>query len=402
MVTIVLFISTISTTQAASFGMLSPNAEVHLVTIGPGPLVWERFGHNGIWISDPESGFDRIYHWGLFDFQSENFWPKFLQGYMDYSIGHIDASDFLQFYMESDRSIWLQTLNLNADQKNELAILLMENDSKGMRIYRYNYYLDNCSTRTRDALDKVLGGIIKKETESSGSGKSFRSNTRRLLQMMPGPYLGIHLGLGHPADDEISIWKDMFTPMSLRRHLNAIKLPDGMPLILSDKLLYNSPRTKEPETIKSYMGFFFPVSASLGALFAVLGYLAAVKKKSARFFLALLATTWTLLSGLLGTIILLIWLVTEHRYGHWNENLLHFNPLSLVLAVLFLVMLIRGRLPKMGGLILYAVTALSLLGFAIQIIPFFDQVNAEIIALTLPAHLGLLWAMRITERFNAQ
>ncbi|MFQ5587594.1 MAG: DUF4105 domain-containing protein [Nitrospiria bacterium] len=373
---------------------LSPGTEVFLVTIGPGELVWERFGHNGIWIRDEEKGFDRVYHWGLFDFQSENFWPKFLKGYMDYSIGSIAAPQFFQYNMESNRSIWVQEINLIADQKNALVRLLKKNDSEGNRIYRYDYYLDNCSTRARDALDAVLGGAIKQAAEGRGSGKSFRSNTRRLLQMMPLPYLGIQLGLGHPADEEISIWRDMFTPMSLRRHLNTIKLPGGAPLVKSDKFIYSSSKITEPETLRSYLYFFLPVSASLGLLFATLGYLSAAGKRPARLLLGLFGALWALLSGGIGIILVVIWGFTEHRFGHWNENILQFNPLSLILAGFLAVLLFRGRLSKTGMKCLYAVTALSMLGFILQALPVFDQTNAEIISLALPPHLGLLWAVR--------
>ncbi len=376
---------------------LGPNAEVLLVTIGPGALVWERFGHNGLWIRDPENGIDAVYHWGLFDFQSDNFWPKFLQGYMDYSIGRIDSPSFFQFNMQSDRDIWLQEINLDADQKNALLILLEKNDSEGNRIYRYDYYLDNCSTRARDALDQVLRGVIKKASVDEGSGKTFRSNTRRLLQGIPLAYFGIHLGLGHPADDEISIWKDMFTPMSLRRHLNTIKLPDGQPLVRSDKFIFNSTKIKEPEAIKSYLSFYLPLSASFGVFLAFLGYLMIVKRRLACVLLALFGMFWSLVSGLLGTIILIVWFLTEHRFGHLNENILQFNPLSLVLLGYLLILLIRGRLPQMGIKLLYTVAGFSFLGFVMQVIPVFDQVNGELIALALPAHLGLLWAIRTSE-----
>ncbi len=367
------------------------------MTIGPGALIWERFGHNGLWIRDPENGIDQVYHWGLFDFQSDNFWPKFLQGYMDYSIGSVDSPSFFQFNMQSDRDIWLQEINLDADQKNALLVLLEKNDSEGHRIYRYDYYLDNCSTRARDALDHVLRGVIKKNSVDKGSGKTFRSNTRRLLQHIPLAYFGIHLGLGHPADDEISIWKDMFTPMSLRRHLNEIKLLDGQSLVRSDKFIFNSTKTKEPEQIKSYLSFYLPLSASFGVFFAFLGYLTVVKRRLARLFLALFGMFWSLVSGLLGVIILIVWFLTEHRFGHLNENILQFNPLSLILTGYFLIFLMRGRLPQMGIKLLYAVTGLSLFGLVMQVIPVFDQVNGELIALALPAHLGLLWAVRTSE-----
>ena len=372
---------------------LSASAKVHLVTVGPGPLVWERFGHNGLWIQDPELGFDMVFHWGLFDFQSENFWPKFLKGYMDYSIGSIDSQHFFQFYAESKRGVRIQELNFNADQKNSLASLLIKNDTEGHRIYRYNYYLDNCSTRARDILDQVLGGRIADATMSKGSGSSFRSNTRRLLQKIPAAYLGVQLALGAPADREISVWQDMFTPMALRRHLNEIKLSDGSTLVLSDKLVYAPSSNKEPVQVASYLFFYLPISASLALFFAILGYLGASGKKWARISLALGGGLWALSSALIGTLLLLIWVFTEHRYGHWNANLLQFNPLSFASAVFFFMLLLRGQLPKKALLLLKVVTGLSLLGLLLKIVPIFEQGNGEAIALALPVHLGLLWGI---------
>lgn len=372
---------------------LSPNARVHLVTVGPGPLVWERFGHNGIWIQDPALGFDMVFHWGLFDFQSENFWPKFLQGYMDYSIGSIDSQHFFQFYAESQRGVQIQELNFNSDQKNRLTSLLIKNDTEGQRIYRYNYYLDNCSTRARDMLDQVLGGLISDATMDQGSGKSFRSNTRRLLQNMPAAYLGVQLALGAPADREISVWQDMFTPMSLRRHLNKISYSDGSPIVLSDKLVYAASSTKEPPQAGSYLFFYLPISASLALLFASLGYISAAGKKWARILLALGGSLWSLTSALVGSLLLLIWAFTEHRYGHWNANLLQYNPLSFVLVIFFFILLVKGRLPNKTLLLLKVVCGLSTLGLFLKLIPIFEQGNGEAIALALPVHLGLLWGI---------
>jgi hypothetical protein len=40
-----------------------------------------------------------------------------------------------------------------------------------------------------------------------------------------------------------------------------------------------------------------------------------------------------------------------------------------------------------------AVAALAAVGLALQILPGFDQVNGEILALTVPAHFGLAWGV---------
>ena len=371
----------------------STKAQVFLVTVGPGQLVWERFGHNGLWIRDPARGINRIYHWGLFNFQSRNFWPKFLKGYMDYSIGNEHPGRFFQFHAYHDREVRIQELNLTDDQINTLISYLLENNTEGNRIYRYNYYLDNCSTRARDAIDTVLGGLIFKETKDKGTGTSFRSHTRRLLQEMTLPYLGIQLGLGHPADEEISVWEEMFTPMAFRRHLNEIKLPDGSPLVLSDSLFFKSSSMEEPMEVKSFLFFCLSVSVSVAIVTVILGYVTRSGKKLARILLATIGCIWGFLSGLFGLVLLLIWLVTEHRFGHWNENLFQYNPLSWVMGLAFVILIFRGRFPKWGLWALNGVAGLSLLGLLIQIVPGMNQVNGEAIALALPIHLAFLWVM---------
>ena len=375
--------------------MPNANPQVFLVTVGPGQLVWERFGHNGLWIKDPASGINRIYHWGLFSFQSRNFWPKFLKGYMEYSIGSEHPERFFQFNAYYDREVRIQELNLTDDQKDALVSNLFENDTPGNRIYRYDYYLDNCSTRARDAIDTVLGGLIFKETKDKGTGTSFRSHTGRLLQHMILPYLGIQIGLGHPADEEISAWEEMFTPMALRRHLNEILLPDGSPLILSDSLVLRSASMTEPREVKSFLVPYLSLSVSLALVIGVLGYGHRAGKKFARILLASIGSVWGLLSGLIGLVLVLIWFFTEHRFGHWNENLLQYNPLSWVMGFAFLILLFRGRFPKWGLRALDGVAGLSLVGFVLQIVPGMNQVNGEAIALALPIHLALFWVMHI-------
>ena len=57
------------------------------MTMGPGDAVWEKFGHNAIWIRDTTQGLDAAYNWGLFDFDAADFYPRFLKGNMLYSMG---------------------------------------------------------------------------------------------------------------------------------------------------------------------------------------------------------------------------------------------------------------------------------------------------------------------------
>jgi hypothetical protein len=373
-------------------GLLSPQAEVFLVTVGPGDLVWERFGHNGLVIRDKENGINRLYHWGLFSFQSENFWPRYIRGEMLYAMGSIAAEAFVQSNVQSDRNVWIQKLNLNTLQKNKLARFLIGNDTDENRTYRYDYYLDNCSTRVRDAIDQVIGGVIAEDLKGRNTVGSFRSHTQRLLQGLPAAYLASQLVLGNPGDRDISVWEETFTPMALRRHLNTVALKNGAPLVLSDQQIFHSKSIKEPMEIKSFLLIFLAIGLSLGLFFAVLGHLSAKGGKWSRRGLGLLGSLWGLLSGLIGTLLLLGWLFTEHRFWYWNENLFQYNPLSLGLAFLFPLLLFRRRLSRRAGQLTVVIAALSIVGLLLQALPGLDQVNGEVIALTLPIHLGLAWA----------
>src|SRR6202165_584994 len=66
----------------ASASAIEPgsNLTVYLLTFGWGDIVWERFGHNAIWIRDRARGTDTTYNWGMFDFNQPNFVWRFVTG----------------------------------------------------------------------------------------------------------------------------------------------------------------------------------------------------------------------------------------------------------------------------------------------------------------------------------
>src|SRR5690606_22147750 len=72
---------------------------VYVMTMGPGEFVWERFGHNAIWIHDEARQTDVAYNWGLFSFDQEGFILRFLRGQMDYWMEGIDAELMASHYV---------------------------------------------------------------------------------------------------------------------------------------------------------------------------------------------------------------------------------------------------------------------------------------------------------------
>ena len=60
--------------------------DIMLVTFGQGELVFERFGHNAIWVHEGVFGTDVMYDWGNFSFNQPAFLRRFITGDTRYRI----------------------------------------------------------------------------------------------------------------------------------------------------------------------------------------------------------------------------------------------------------------------------------------------------------------------------
>ena len=182
---------------------------VTLLTMGVGEEVWEQFGHNALWFHVERPAViggpvDVVYNWGIFDSSQPYFIPHFLQGRMLYSMGGYPYQETLIEYRQRDRAVWAQELDLTNAQKIALRDFVLWNSRPENAYYRYDYFRDNCSTRVRDALDRVLGGVIKATYSGRTTPYTYRSETLRLTQVGPLLATGIDVGLGRPADHQLS------------------------------------------------------------------------------------------------------------------------------------------------------------------------------------------------------
>jgi hypothetical protein len=369
---------------------------VYVMTMGPGSLVWERFGHNAIWVQDAARGTDKAYNYGLFDFEQENFILRFVQGRMLYWMEGFDAYMTAELYRRDNRSVWIQELNLTPAERVRLRDFLEWNEREENRYYRYDYYRDNCSTRVRDAIDLVLGGRLREST-AAPAGATFRSHTRRLTTNDIPIYTGLQMGLGSPVDRPISKWEEMFLPLKLREHLRMITTVDEagreVPLVRSEATLYESTRPAVREAPPMWWPGYLAAGLVVGALLALLAA-GSSRRRAARYGFILLASVWSILSGFGGLVLLGLWTLTDHAAAYANENLFQLNPLSLALLVLVPALAygaVRGR--RVTVILAVAVAAISLLGLLLKLLPWFGQVNHEVIALALPVHLALAWSL---------
>lgn len=129
---------------------------ISLLTCAPGEEIYSLFGHTAIRYEEPARGIDRVYNYGLFSFNTPNFILRFALGKTDYQLGVEDYRRFAAEYEYFGRSVWQQTLNLTVEEQQQLITLLEENYRPENRIYRYNFFYDNCATRPRDKVEESL------------------------------------------------------------------------------------------------------------------------------------------------------------------------------------------------------------------------------------------------------
>jgi hypothetical protein len=362
------------------------------MTMGPGRAVWERFGHNAIWIHDPVRGTDKAYNYGLFDLRQEKFLVRFLQGRMWYWMQGFPAQSYVDLYRRANRSVWIQELEMPPAARQELQEFLEWNERPENRFYHYDYYRDNCSTRVRDALDQALGGRIREQTAGLATGTTYRFHTQRLTANDPLVYTGLLLALGQPVDRPISAWEEMFLPLALRGHLRRVTVLGSagreVPLVRSERTLFESTATPPPDRPPFWLPIYLGLGLVLGAATFGLGS-AARSNRMARAGLFAVSSIWALTVGILGLVLAGLWAFTDHTAAYNNENVLHANLLAL--AMIWLVpRAVRRDSKSRRALGAAAIVAgLSLVGLLLKLLPAFHQVNGEIIALALPIHLGV-------------
>ncbi|HEY8470115.1 MAG TPA: DUF4105 domain-containing protein, partial [Longimicrobiales bacterium] len=200
---------------------------IYLVTMGPGDAVWERFGHNALWVRDAATGLNVAYNYGVFDFAAPGYLRNFIRGRLDYWVEAVDAEAMLRAYAVANRSIWVQELNLAPAERLELWRFLQWNARPENRIYRYDYYRDNCSTRVRDAIDRVLGGRLRQVLDAEASGMTYRAHTRRLVADDLPVYYGLDLAMSEVIDVPLSLWAESFLPMELMENVRRVTVTDA-------------------------------------------------------------------------------------------------------------------------------------------------------------------------------
>ena len=377
---------------------------VHLLTIGPGDRVEELFGHNALLIRDSATGSEAAFNYGLFDPGASGFLWNFFRGRMMYRVAPLALDPMLASYRASGRRVWAQELDLEPTARLRLLGLLETASLPQNSRYRYEYFLNNCSTKLRDVLDAVLDGQLRAATDGDGDdGVSWRHHTRRLTAGKPHYYAGIDLLLGPRGDEDTTAWQQMWVPMKLRDTVGGLHIVRGdgsrTRLVSSEEVWLESERENEPTASRSMGLLFLFFGTAVAVVFVILGGHAAAGSGKGRHALILAGLLWGGFCFIAGALLVAMhW--TDHEFMYWNRNFLVFSPLGLGVAFGLFRTARKGTTSPWGRRFALGSVALVILALLLYLIPVARQENLAMIAFAAPVHLAVCWVMLVIHKMD--
>lgn len=327
---------------------LSKDAEISIITCSPGGELYSLFGHTAIRVLDPEQGIDVVYNYGTFDFKTPHFYLKYARGLLPYQLTKTPFPYFMYSYQEEGRSVYSQTLKLDSLQKQEMLDLLEINYRPENRFYLYNFLFDNCTTRSRDIVQKSLPEKI--DWNTADTGKNFWNLLDEYLSVSPWVKWGIHTILGQGGNRQATTFEYMFLPDYLMYGLNTARYRDQR-LATDAETLYQAPELEI--TSPWYRTPFFVFATGVLILIVLL------QKYRNAGLLNTVSVVFFLFTGILGCLIVFLGGFTAHPITAPNWNILWANPLNLfVLPFIFrsnMPGIIRGYLKIYIALLTIAV-----------------------------------------------
>ncbi|RYD97112.1 MAG: DUF4105 domain-containing protein [Sphingobacteriales bacterium] len=313
----------------STFDLFSQNdstdqTRMSLLTCGVGDELYASFGHTAIRYTDPAKGIDEIYNYGMFDFADPDFLMKFTRGKLLYYVGIGSYNNFVEDYSYEQRSVIEQELDLSPAQKSKILAFLKDNLKPENKYYKYDFLYDNCATRIRDIFPGILGpGFRFGASLPEGRKISFRKIIDEYQRNNHWARLGINIVLGSRIDKVMTNEEAMFLPDMLMQGMATAKL-DGKAIVAG------APKQVVKGTDRTALSPNGPMWAMIALLLFTLIVFFVRPLQVLKPFIAFLHL---LLSGLLGAVLLFMWLGTDHQSCANNYNLLWALPFNLPFAL---------------------------------------------------------------------
>lgn len=318
---------------------LSEGAEISILVASPSSEeVYTYYGHAGLCIEDPEQGLDVTFNYGIFNF-SDDFIYRFIKGQTDYLVMPQHTSEYLDTYLSRGSYVQKLVLSLSSLERSKVWQYLLNNIKPEHRVYRYQFFRDNCSTRPLEIIEQAVGGLVYPsqyvypkhivETSEGSIMTSWRDEINSLEASSPWLVLGTDLCLGKPTDEKMSYRDYAFSPRHLEQILKHARNAQGETILKRVELFEaHQKASASAESTEASPILIFSIIALLVAFIYL--YLIAYKQKHIARGLDLLLFVP---AGLGGSVLFFISVISEHQFVFPNYNLWVLHPLHLLLVL---------------------------------------------------------------------
>ena len=299
---------------------------ISLLTCGPGEDLYSIWGHTGIRVIDTGSQSDMVFNYGTFDDSDPLFYVKFTRGIMMYSVSPYTFRDFMMEYQYFKRSVTEQVLNLDCTEKIKLVKALWNNTKEENKYYPYHFYADNCTTRARDIIINNIDSLIQFNNILPQPGIStYRQLIHSYMNSSSQAWnrFGIDVLLGNHLDEVMTNKQAMFLPDYLMKGFDNAALHQRSLVSETNILLPNG----QPNNTTIFTPVFL-----FSLLLVIMLALSFFKNKTAGKTLEILDRIFFLLTGLLGLLMLVLWLARVDMVCRNNYNILWALPTHALIA----------------------------------------------------------------------
>lgn len=311
---------------------------ISILTKATGDPIYSWFGHSSILIESPTESI--VYDYGVFSFNSDSFYSNFVQGKMDYQLYTSYYETNFNINKKENRTLNKLKLELNNAQKASIINFLNYNSKAENRVYLYDFYLDNCSTRIRDIISWATNGDFKEWAQKQPSSGTFRDLSNRSFSRNLPLFFVLNLIQGQNADIKSTLWDDMYLPSVLE---SAIK--EYNKIETSEKIVYK--QTIKRFEIKSennnHTLFFSLIASFMGIIGLLFKRVKAIRNSKVYGIYNILIL---LIFNIFSFILIYLNFFSGINASWRNENLLFINPIIAIIALTFAIrMLNKKKIP---------------------------------------------------------
>lgn len=294
--------------------------EISLLTCGPGNDVSTLYGHTAIRIVDRVTKDDFVVNYGVYNTEQKNFVWHFVLGETDYEVGLYPTDIFCKEYESEGRYVKEQVLNLTPKEKQQICRNIAENAQYDNRVYRYNIFYNNCTTKARDVIINNLEGNV--EFQTAKDDVSFREMTHFYSSTHRWTQFGNDILLGYKADKSTELSDQQFLPERLMNSFDHATI-GNKPLVKATNMLVMAGGNMQAKD-------GFPLSPTVVALIiAAIIVITTIIERYKHFYCAPLDVALMALCGLIGVLLTLMWF-SEHPTVNINFQWFLFCPLLLL------------------------------------------------------------------------